>query len=255
MDENLKRLLEKLTINKDKLDRLRPFSPGIMAKLKEFYDVESTYNSNAIEGNTLGSGETRLVILEGVTIGGKSVKEHLEAINHKKAIDYLEQVVQKSDKISEDIINKVHALILREIDDQNAGNCRNTKVYISGSRYVPPDPLSVPLMMKDFVHALDKKINAAHEHPVIIAADAHYELVRIHPYIDGNGRVARLLMNFILIGAGYPPVIIPFSRREEYIKSLEAANAGKRDPFYLLIAEAEEASLARYLSAVVKVDK
>ena len=247
MEENIERLLEKLAAHKKKLDGLRPFSKGIMAKLKEYYDVEGTYNSNAIEGNTLSLGETKLVILDGVTIGGKSVREHLEAINHKKAIDYLESVVSQTSPISEDLILAIHKLILREIDDENAGVYRSTKVHISGSRYAPPDPIAVPHQMKEFI----AQINQAGKHPVIAAADAHYGLVTIHPFIDGNGRCARLLMNLLFMQEGYPPVIVPVSRREEYIKSLDKAQTtGEMAAYYILICECTEYSLAQYMRAV-----
>lgn len=247
MNENLARLLDKLAITKEKLDDLRPFPQGVMAKLKEYFDVEWTYNSNAIEGNTLTLGETKLVILEGITIGGKSVREHLEAINHKKAIDYLESIVQTTKEVSEELILAIHRLILREIDDENAGRYRDKKVHISGSRYVPPDPQIVPLRIEEFI----KNINTSKGHPVITAADAHYGLVTIHPFIDGNGRCGRLLMNLLLMREGYPPAIVPMSRREEYIKSLEKAQTiGDLDPYYLLMCECEEYSLVHYLNAL-----
>jgi len=247
MEDNIKRLLDKLAAHKKKLDALRPFSKGVMAKLKEYYDVEGTYNSNAIEGNTLSLGETKLVILDGVTIGGKSVREHLEAINHKKAIDYLESIVGQTPQISEELILEVHKLILREIDDENAGKYRDKKVHLSGSRYLPPDPQVVPLKMREFI----AQINQGGKQPVIAAADAHYGLVTIHPFIDGNGRTARLLMNLLLLRTGYPPAIVPVSRREEYIKSLEKAQTtGEMASYYILICECAEYSLAQYIRAV-----
>ena len=250
MNESLERLLDKLTGHKNRLDKLRPFSPGAISKLKEYYDVEWTYNSNAIEGNTLTLGETRLVILDGVTIGGKSVREHLEAINHKKAIDALEQFVTTHHPIDEPHLLRLHSLILREIDDANAGRYRTSQVYISGSSHVPPEAGAVPHLMADMIGDIQKKIGKGTEHPVWLAADAHYQLAKIHPFIDGNGRVSRLLMNLILIQQGYAPAVISFAQRAEYIQSLEKANAGDHDPFYLLVAEAEEISLLRYIRAV-----
>jgi Fic family protein len=247
MNEYINKLLEKLSKYKKELDSLRPLPQANLAKLKEYFDVELTYNSNAIEGNTLTLGETKLVILEGITIGGKSVKEHLEALNHKKAIDYLELIVLEKQEISEKLILELHRLILREIDDENAGKYRDKKVHISGSYYIPPDPQIVPLRMEEFIENLSK----SQKHPVLIAADAHYQLVTIHPFIDGNGRCARLLMNLLLMKNGFPSAIIPMSRREEYIKSLEKAQTkGDIDSFYLLICECAEYSLIHYLNAL-----
>lgn len=247
MNENILISLEKLSALKKQLDQLRPLPQANMAKLKEYFDVDWTYNSNAIEGNTLTLGETKLVILDGVTIGGKSVREHLEAINHKKAIDYLESIAPKTRKITEEIILDLHRLILRENDDQNAGRYRDKKVYLSGSYFVPPEAQEVPLKMNTFINQLEE----SKKHPIIAAADAHLGLVTIHPFIDGNGRCARLLMNLILIKDGYPPAIILMSRREEYIKYLEKAQASNDlDPYYLLVCECAEYSLNQYLNAM-----
>ncbi|MBI5701825.1 Fic family protein [Candidatus Saganbacteria bacterium] len=246
MNENIERLLDKLTAYKKKLDALRPISKSHLEKLKEYFDVEWTYNSNAIEGNSLSLGETKLVILEGITIGGKTVREHLEALNHKKAIDFLESIVKKADKINEETVKKLHWLILREIDDENAGKYRGKQVYISGSHHLPPHPQDVPFKMKEFI----RKLNNDKGHPAIKAADAHYGFVAIHPFIDGNGRTARLLMNLIFIHKGYPPVIIPMSRREEYIYALEKAHSSKKlNDFYTLICECAEQSLVKYINA------
>lgn len=250
MDNELLNRLEKLSIHKKRLDGLRPFSPALLSKLKEYYDVDWTYNSNAIEGNTLTLGETRLVLLEGATIGGKKLKDHLETINHKKAIDFVEDIVQKKTPVTEELIQKIHGLILREIDDAHAGIYRVTQVYISGSRHTPPEPHSVPYSMAEFISKLNGRLQKADEHPVLVAADAHYEIAKIHPFIDGNGRLARLLMNLILMQNGYPPAVVPFSLREEYIKSLETANDGDRQPFYRLIIERAEDSLLRTLHAI-----
>lgn len=241
-------IFEKLTEKKRKLDKYRPLPPELVKNLEEWLDVELTYTSNAIEGNTLSRMETALVIEKGITVEGKSLREHLEAINHKKALEYIRELADKKHQfLEEKDILSIHALILKGINDAWAGRYRQIPVRIFGSNVALPNYLKVPSLMIDFVQWLQ---SIRGEHPVKIAADAHYKLVSIHPWVDGNGRTARLLMNLILIQHGYPPAIIRKEERQRYLDSLEKGQlGGSLQKFYILMAEAEERTLDIYLSA------
>lgn len=239
---------QKLENKKSKLDRLRPLSKELLKNLEDWFRVELTYTSNAIEGNTLTRQETALVLTKGITVGGKTLQEHLEATNHAKAYDFiLSLIAKKPYSISEKEILEIHSLVLHGIDDKNAGYYRNVNVRISGSRVILPNPLKISDHMQDFIKWL-KKNNC---HPVELAALAHYKLVTIHPFIDGNGRTARLLMNLILLMCGYPPSVIRKRDRLAYITSLEEAQLGGSLEKYLhLIFKSVDRSLDIYLQAV-----
>lgn len=244
MDE----IFEKLTKKKEELDTYRPLPPELVKNLEEWLDVELTYTSNAIEGNTLSRMETALVIEKGITVEGKSLREHLEAINHKKALEEIRDLAKKGHQFLEerDILN-IHSLILKGIDEQWSWRYRQVPVRISGSNVVLPNYEKVPSLMKDFMRWLQ---SIQGEHPVKIAADAHYKLVSIHPWVDGNGRTSRLLMDLILIQHGYPPAIIKKEERMQYLSSIEEAQlGGSLQKFYDLMAKAEDRTLTIYLSA------
>lgn len=239
---------EKLTKKKEELDTYRPLPPELAENLEEWLDVELTYTSNAIEGNTLSRMETALVIEKGIMVEGKSLREHLEAINHKRALEEIRELAKKGHQFLEerDILN-IHALILKGIDDTWVGRYRQVAVRISGSNVTLPNYVKVPSLMKDFVRWLQ---SIQGEHPVKIAADAHYKLVSIHPWVDGNGRTSRLLMNLILLQHGYLPAIIRKEERRRYLSSLEEAQlGGSRQRFYDLMIGAEDRTLDIYLSA------
>ncbi|SFL33780.1 Fic/DOC family protein [Gracilibacillus orientalis] len=191
---------------KNTLDQQKPLPPEVVNNLKDVYKVEWTYHSNAIEGNTLSLMETKMVLEEGLTIGGKQLREHFEAINHAEAIDYIDENVSGQSHLDEPLLKSIHALILKNIDDKNAGVYRSINVKISGSEHMPPHFLQVEQKIKNlfewYKHAKNKL------HPVELAALFHFKFVYIHPFVDGNGRTARLLMNFILMQAGYPPAIV-----------------------------------------------
>lgn len=244
---NLQVTLQKLTDKKDRLQKLRPLSADYLKNLAEWFKVELTYNSNAIEGNTLNRRETALVIEKGVTVKGKTLTEHLEATNHAEAIDYVKDLAantNQQDLTKQDVMN-IHKLILQKIDDENAGKYRNVPVAIAGSDVELPDPLKVPELMEEFFAWLKSKSDT---HPVIVAADAHYKLVRIHPFVDGNGRTARLLMNLLLMQANYPITVIGNDKREDYINALEKAHmTGDLNDFYSLVIKAVDSSLDVYL--------
>jgi Fic family protein len=206
---------------KDIIDSHRPFSQNMTRQLRDKLIIEWTYNSNAIEGNTLTLSETKVVLENGITIKGKPLKDHLEIINHKEAIEYIEDLVSKNVKLSEYDIRSVHYLILKEIDSTNAGKYRNENVFISGAKHVPPVYMNVPYKMQNLI---DQYQSWKDLHPVVRACFLHGEFVKIHPFIDGNGRTARLLLNFELIQSGYPPVVIKTEDRADYYDALDKAH-------------------------------
>ncbi len=179
----------------------RPLDMGQIRKMEEYFRVNYTYESNRIEGNTLTMQETHLVVNQGITIGGKSVREHLEAVNHSEAIDYLYDLVGQKIDLSERVLKELHYLVLKGIDRENAGKYRSVPVRIGGASFVPAQPYLVPKLMED-VFVFFKK-NKDIMHPVILAAEMHERVVTVHPFIDGNGRTSRLVMNLILLSFGY----------------------------------------------------
>lgn len=232
---------------KNILDNKRPLSKEILKNLKQYFDVELTYNSNAIEGNTLTITETKVILEEGLTIGrGKSLREHLEVINHQEAINYIEDIVNKNIDISERVIKDVHAIILKSIDNKNAGVYRKNNVLISGSKHRSVEYMLVEEKMNDLIHWYDEMKDTLH--PVELAALFHFKYVYIHPFIDGNGRTGRLLMNLILLRNGYPIAVIKNEDRSEYMKALETASVdGETKDFVEIIIQAVESSLDTYL--------
>jgi len=245
-----------LTKKKDNLDEYRPMPPELVKNLEEWFLIELTYTSNAIEGNTLTRKETAAVVEKGITVGGKSLTEHLEATNHAKAINNVMKLAQsKTADLTENDILTIHNTILKGIDDDNAGHYRNIPVRISGSNVILPNPLKVSDLMSDFLDWItnhhDKDI-----HPVQLAAEVHYQLVTIHPFVDGNGRTARLLMNLILLQHGYTPALIRTRDRHKYISSLEKAQlGGSNKEYYKVIFDAVNRSLDIYLNAVTGKDE
>ena len=235
---------DKVDNMKKELDSKRPFPKETIRTLKESINLEWTYNSNGIEGNTLTLRETQ-VVLEGITVGGKTLKEHLEAINHEKAILYLDDLVKEKKPITEWNIKNIHRLVLKDIDDKNAGRYRTENVMIRGAVHVPPDYLKVPELMEKLIvnyHSWSSY------HPIIIAALLHGELVKIHPFVDGNGRTSRLLMNLDLMNHGFNPVIIKKEDRLKYYEALDKAHTtGNYTDFIKLITKMEIEMLQKYL--------
>ncbi|MDJ0743491.1 MAG: Fic family protein [Xenococcaceae cyanobacterium MO_167.B27] len=241
-------------INKLKrwLDSFRPLSPIIVAELKKIYDVQFTYNSNAIEGNTLSQSETELVLSKGITIGGKTLQEHLEIIGHKDAIDYVETLAKEDSTIGEWQIKQIHNLILRKIAPDEAGKYRGLDVKAAGTNYLDPPHYLVPQLMAEFINWLNSE-QAQELHPIEYATTAHFRFVSIHPFRDGNGRTARLLMNLILLKTGYPIVIISNAIRNDYINVIAYGQENQNDISQLLelIIDATKNSLIETLRLVV----
>jgi Fic family protein len=241
--------LQRLDAKKLALDRRRPLPPDAVRNLEAWFRVELTYTSNALEGNTLSRRETAVVLEKGLTVGGKSLKEHLEATNHARALDFVHTLVERGSRrgVSERDILRLHELVLEGIDDANAGRYRDVAVRIAGSTVVLPNPRKVPDLMTEFCSWLRTKSDL---HPVAFAAEAHYRLVSIHPFIDGNGRTARLLMNLLLLQRGYPPAIIRPRDRVAYLGGLETAQlGGSKTAYETLVTRALERSLDIYLDA------
>jgi len=240
------RLEEKLA----KLNKLRPLPKSAVQKLREKFQIEMTYNSNAIEGNSLTLKETFLVINEGITVKGKSLKDHLEAKDHHAALEYLYDLIDHNKKhtVSEMLIRNLHQIIIQKTDKEWAGKYRNAQVIIGGAKHTPPDALQVPQKMADLIDWLKSQKNKTNI--VELAALLHHKLVHIHPFFDGNGRTARLTMNLLLMQAGYPLVIILKNDRKKYYDVLDKADSGKYEPLIKFIAQSIERSLDIYLKTL-----
>ncbi len=228
----------------------RPLSKQLVQKLKEQFSFDLTYNSNAIEGNKLTLKETYLVINDGLTVKGKSLKDHLEAKNHHEAIHFLYELIehQKKHTISEQLIRSLQQLIIKDIEDSEAGRYRTGNVMITGSKHRPPESYEIPNVMKELIDWIRKNVNRLH--PVELAALAHHKLVHIHPFTDGNGRTARLFMNLILMQKGYPLVVILKNDRQKYYRALEKADRGNTQDIEKFVAQAVERSMNIYLRAI-----
>lgn len=247
--ESLNQLIEQVDDLKKCLDSFRPLSPTHVAKLNEAFDTEYTYDSNRIEGNSLTLRETDLVINRGLTVNGKPMKDHLEAINHRDALNFVRELAINQADMNERNLLEIHDLILRGIDLTNAGRYRRERVRISGSRHIPPNPLKLPELM--LAYFADYETQKAFTHPVILAANMHQRLASIHPFTDGNGRTARLIMNLILLREGYSIVNISgdHNQRDDYYNSLEKMDV-ENDPsdFQRLILKSEKESQISYLN-------
>lgn len=228
----------------DLLNSKRPIPSKTLKSLEDAINLEWTYNSNAIEGNTLTLRETQIV-LEGITVGGKTIKEHLEVINHEQAILLLEDLIKDKEPINEWNIRNIHGIILKEIDRENAGAYRKENVKIKGAIHVPPDYLKINEQMERLLFNYN---NWNNYHPIIKASLLHGELVKIHPFIDGNGRVSRLVMNLSLMKNGYLPIVIKKEDRLEYYNTLDNAHiTGNYTVFIKLITKLEIEMINKYL--------
>ena len=230
-------------------DRLNEYRKTEHPKVTKALEIEYTYESNKIEGNTLTLQETALVIEKGLTVGGKTLNEHLEAINHTQAIDYIKELAKEKNNISERDILQIHSLILQGIDKPNAGTYRKVPVIISGAKHIPPQPLLIPQQMKDLFVWYNE--NKEVLHPIELSAEMHERLVTIHPFIDGNGRTSRLLMNLILLQNGYPIAILKGDdqSRLSYYNALEIAQTqNNKEVFIQLITSTIKETINRILS-------
>jgi Fic family protein len=213
--------MNSLTSKHQRLARLRPLAPAAVASLSAAWDVRMVYESNSIEGNSLTLRETEIVLSKGVTVSGKPLKDHLEAVNLAQAWDRVKELAQPDASFAEHDLLGLHRIVLTRVDDRYAGSYRSSAVRIAGSDHVPPNPVKVPDLMAALFAGLPEIVD-----PVERAAYLHHGIARIHPFTDGNGRAARLAMNFILLAAGYPPISIPTDLRQNYDTALEAADSG-----------------------------
>ncbi|WP_019392771.1 Fic family protein [Priestia filamentosa] len=241
-------MFEQIDRKKVKLDTLRPLPKYTLKSLREKLLLEWTYNTNAIEGNTLTINETK-VVLEGITVGGKTMREHLEVINHRDAIAYVEEIVQKGEPLTEWQIKNLHRLVLKGIDDEYAGVYRDQQVFIAGAKHTPPAPYLIKEQMEQLIDWYENE--AQKLHPVERGAMLHAIFVGIHPFIDGNGRTSRLLLNLELMKAGFPAVVIKVENRLAYYEALDKSHTTKNyHDFIQLIVKEVEDSLNLYLSAL-----
>jgi Fic family protein len=247
MKNKLMAKLQLLDADKAKLDAARPLPPHTLASLREKLALEWTYHSNAIEGNTLTLRETK-VVLEGITVGGKSLNEHLEAVNHSHAIDFVESLVSLGAELGEREIKEIHQLVLSGINKEEAGRYRRENVVIAGASTTPPNFLHLSAEMEGLLawHAA-----AQDQHPVGRAAELHTRFVEIHPFVDGNGRTGRLLLNLELMKAGYPPAVIRKEDRAAYYDALDSACVSRvYDDITELVADAVQRSMTTYLELI-----
>jgi len=243
-------LLNKIKNKKQKLDSLRPLPKDAIKRIIEDIRLRHTYHSDAIEGNTLTLQETKLVLEEGVTIGGKPLKDHIEARNDAEAFDLMMELVKSKKKISQEIIQQIHEFIMKGIL-KNPGQYRTENVRITGAKINPPSYLKIVKLMDDYIQGIERlKL-----HTIKKAAFIHHEFVRIHPFIDGNGRVARLLTNFYLITNGYPPIVIQKEDRKKYYKTLNKADQGDLSNFATFIARSVNESIQYYLSSFIDEER
>ncbi len=247
---NTDNILHEIDILRAELSAMRPLPREALRTIEDAMRIEYTYDSNRIEGNTLTLQETALVVNEGITISGKSMREHLEAINHAEAVDFIKEIAAGTAPITENTIKDIHGIVLRGIDRENAGRYRTVPVMISGSKFIPPQPYLIAPQMEAFIYGY-RCMESEGTHPVLVAAYLHDELVRIHPFIDGNGRTSRLLMNLYLLRHGYPIVSLKSDNDSKlrYYKALEESHTtGERDDFNDFVAGTVRDTLKRYLS-------
>jgi Fic family protein len=239
-----------IAAKKARLDSIRPMPPEALQRLEHYYDIELTFTSNAIEGNTLSAVETTLVIEKGVTIGGKPLKDHLEALDHYDAVRYVRELARHTTPLTESDIRSLHALVMQRSRPDIAGQYATLPRYVrtETGRHEFPPPAEIPSRMGDLAAWLKAEPDTPDT-----AFTAHRRLVAIHPFNDGNGRTARLLMNLILIRAGYPPVAVRPEDRMEYIRALQQEQAGEGpDNFNALLYQRLDATLDDYLSTTEK---
>ena len=239
-------ILERVTEKYNRLAIARPLPEESLQSLRDDFLVRYSHETTALEGNTLSLRETQVVLENGITIGGKFLREHLEVVNARDALVWLEDVASADDSVSEDTIVRLHKIIMQGILGADAGCYRRQAVRIVGSSHIPPNWVKVPDAMAVFIERLHQGLGE--EHPISFAARAHINLAAIHPFVDGNGRVSRMLVNLLLMRSGYPPALYSATDRVQYLETLERAQVqGKDEGFIALTATAVETMLDRYL--------
>lgn len=243
--------LDNLDRAKTWLDTFRPLPDDVLTELRQRFEVRLTHHSTAIEGNTLTQSETQIVLEKGVTVGGKSLQEHLEVIGHRDALNYVIELASHNEPLTERTIRELHSLVMKGQEGGTIGAYRGLDVMAAGTEFRYPNHLRLPELMEGFITFWKTEPDL---HPVLFASEAHLRFVTIHPFQDGNGRVGRLLLNLALLQRGYTIAVIPVERRTEYISALEAAQAsGDRQPLDTLVVDAVEASLRESLQVCSSV--
>lgn len=241
-------ILQRLDEKKAHLDAYRPLPAYALRKIRESLHLEFTHNSTAIEGNSLTLSETRVVLHDGMTVKGKSLREHFEVLNHHDALLFVEDAANRQEALTERMLHEIHSMLLQRIEKEIAGRYRNMGVRIMGANFTPPNALRVPDYMEDLFKWLDAVPKGVH--PIINASIFHHRFVWIHPYFDGNGRAARLAHALLLMKSGYPPAFVLNQDRKRYYRCLNEANVGNYAPFLRMMALAAERSLDLYLGAL-----
>lgn len=239
-------LINKATELKKELDNQRPLPQEVVNDLKNDFYIKNTYHSNAIEGNTLTLYETKAVLEDGVTIAGKSFREHAEVNNHKEAIQYIEEFISEGVSLNQRMVKDIHAIVLQGINRKIARKYRSVPALITGVTHTPPSPEKI----QEEMDKLFRWYEESHElHPIEKVALLHAKFVNIHPFADGNGRTARLLMNYELMKNKYPPLTIETEDRFKYYEVLDiSGSSGNYEPFIEFIAEREVKALERYIA-------
>ena len=248
------RMQKRLTQKLEALNALRPLPPSAVQKLQKQFEIEMTYNSNAIEGNCLTLKETFLVLSEGITVRNKPLKDHLEARDHYEALEYMADLVahDKKHTFSQQLVRTLHGLVVKDTVREEAGKYRTTEVRITGSSHRPPLALDVPHKMQDLIQ---RYAHQPKTHPVEQAALLHHEFVHIHPFVDGNGRTGRLIMNVLLMQHGYPLAVILKNDRAKYYRALSQSDRGDKTALVRLVAQCVERSLDIYLKTLTPQQK
>jgi Fic family protein len=246
--EELQSTFERLYHKKQHLQSSRPLPAIALNKIRESLSIEWTYNSNSIEGNTMSLRETQMVLQEGITVKGKSLREHFETHNHDKAIDYLYSVINEEYTLRSIDILSLHGLVLRSIEEDFAGRIRNGGVRITGANFTPPNANKVPDLLDELIDFINT--NPLNLNDIELATIFHHKLVWIHPFFDGNGRTVRLAMNLLLMRCGFPPAIILKNDRKKYYEALNQANNGNYQKLTLLMCQSLERTLNIYINAL-----
>lgn len=246
--EELQSTFERLYHKKQHLQSSRPLPAIALNKIRESLSIEWTYNSNSIEGNTMSLRETQMVLQEGITVKGKSLREHFETHNHDKAIDYLYSIINEEYTLRSIDILSLHGLVLRSIEEDFAGRIRNGGVRITGANFTPPNANKVPDLLDELIDFINT--NPLNLNDIELATIFHHKLVWIHPFFDGNGRTVRLSMNLLLMRCGFPPAIILKNDRKKYYEALNQANNGNYQKLTLLMCQSLERTLNIYINAL-----
>ena len=242
-------MLEKINNLLKKINGYRPLTEWEIKRLRDEFLIDFTYNSNAIEGNTLTLQETALVLQEGITIDKKPLKEHLEVIGHKEAFSYIEELVKEKIPLSENNIKDIHSIVLMD-KPQDRGKYRRIPVTILGAVHEPPQPYLVPVLMEQLINEYNEEMKD--KHIIEKVALFHLQFEAIHPFIDGNGRTGRLIINFELMKEGYPPINIKFKDRKRYYNCFTDFYLNNSNPQMLMemIEEYVQEELERYISVL-----